>query len=186
MDKVATERCEYDDIEIDFDYDKTWDWYIAKFILDFKQNYPNLEGNIHTLGDDVLYSGILETGCEIELYSKGQDGIVVSNIRVKTTDDNGYTSTTDFGTVFGGNLSPIELGDETKKLKIVDGRYVEGAIQNGMVVQQVGSSTAILYKTIDGPKNYLNAIWLPVREWKSNIIYEGGVGSVDPGDFDTT
>lgn len=132
--RLAEEWSEYGDIEIGFDYDKTWDWYIAKFILDFKQKYPQMSGNILSLGNGVLYDGKLDTACEIELYSKGQDGIVMSNLILRIVNENGSVSTTDFGTVFEGNLAPIELGDdENKRLKIADGRYVEGSVEDGLI-----------------------------------------------------
>ena len=58
----------------------------------------------------------------------------MSNLILRIVNENGSVSTTDFGTVFEGNLAPIELGDdETKRLKIADGRYVEGSVENGLI-----------------------------------------------------
>ena len=61
VDRLAEEWCEYDNTSIDFDNkDKTWDWYIANFIVEFKVKYPELSGNMSALGGDVLYSGFLD------------------------------------------------------------------------------------------------------------------------------
>ena len=129
------------------------------------------------MGNDVLYNGNLESECDVELYSIGVDGVVTSNLRLKTTDANGYTTTTDLGPVFRSDI--VQQGDLLGLNPIPD-RYIEGEIRDGLVVDRLlNPSTAILLKDIDGPKNYLNAVWMPIENWKSNITYQQDVGTIN-------
>ena len=129
------------------------------------------------MGNDVLYNGNLESECDVELYSIGVDGVVTSNLRLKTKDANGYTTTTDLGPVFRSDI--VQQGDLLGLNPIPD-RYIEGEIRDGLVVDRLlNPSTAILLKDIDGPKNYLNAVWMPIENWKSNITYQQDVGTIN-------
>ena len=46
--------------------------------MEFKRKYQELEGNVVALGQDVLYSGLLDTDCTIDAYHRVVDGDVVS------------------------------------------------------------------------------------------------------------
>lgn len=129
------------------------------------------------MGNGVLYNGNLESECDVELYSTGVDGVVTSNLRLKTKDSSGYTTTTDLGPVFRSDI--VQQGD-LLGLNPISDRYIEGEVRDGLLVERLlNPPTAILLKDIDGPKNYLNAIWMPIENWKSNITYQQDVGSIN-------
>ena len=60
IDRLETETCEFDGSEVQFDKDKTYDWYLANEILRIQNLHQSKQLALENLGNGVLYTGALQ------------------------------------------------------------------------------------------------------------------------------
>jgi hypothetical protein len=108
VDRVSEEWCEFDEENVAFDGNRTFEWWLAHQLRSLVSRYPSLSLPIENL-KGVLYDGELVGGeCKIRLRNEIRIGTIVSNAILVRTDKNGKEIELDLGTMFDMNLQLAE------------------------------------------------------------------------------
>lgn len=57
IDEVREERCKFDDVSVQFDENRTFDWWVAHVLMDLEDNYPAVAAGARMLGNGRIYDG---------------------------------------------------------------------------------------------------------------------------------
>ena len=150
IDKVASEWCEYDDVEVVIDQNRPFEWYLANAVADMYRNNPTQREKIISL-EGTMFSGSLDSDAKIEFINDIQGGyaLTFANIIVPTLDGSSQ-KTYDYGVLIGGQSSSFD----SSKVKL-------------------DSNVATIVKDTSKPVNNLNSVTVDVEEWNR------GTGIID-------
>ena len=131
---------------------------------------------ITDLGHGYIYDGVglieLTDTCPARLsfWNDIVDGYVVTKGMLSVPDGQGQDasySSKEIGVVFGNNLDK----NGTNIVGAIDGRVSRSQARNDetRMIEESGN-LAVVWKTIGGPKNDCNAIWMADSAWPSVVV----------------
>lgn len=170
IDRLETETCGFDGIEVKFDKDKTYDWYLANEILLIQKQNQSKQLALKNLGNGVIYTGALQlstsqtknTTCKIRFRNEVQNEDVVTVCElVKKYED--VDTVQQMGIVFDRDMKVDEN-------RVFRGSFTDNSYQ---LVQKDGSGEYVFFvKSIDSGWNNINTAWSDISNWKYTIVSE--------------
>ena len=167
---METETCRFDGIEVKFDKDKTYDWYLANEILLIQKLNQSKQPALKNLGNGVLYTGALQlstsqtknTTCKIRFRNEVQNEDVVTVCElVKKYED--VDTVQQMGVVFDRDMNVDEN-------RVFRGSFTDNSYQ---LVQKDDSGEYVFFvKSIDSGLNNINTAWSDISNWKYTIVSE--------------
>ena len=170
IDRLETETCRFDGTEVQFDKDKTYDWYLANELLLIQRQNQSKQLALKNLGNGVLYTGALQlstsqtknTTCKIRFRNEVQNEDVVTVCElVKKYED--VDTVQQMGIVFDRDMKVDEN-------RVFRGSFTDNSYQ---LVQKDDSGEYVFFvKVMDAGWNNINTAWSDISNWKYTIVSE--------------
>ena len=190
IDRVESEWCifdrKFDENQIIIIDNEPFDFQLSKIVFD---NSDLPDSGIKNLGNGYIYDGVgviklyndnYPKKAKLSFWNDIVDGYVVTKGMLSVPDSQGEDATyrsQEIGVVFGNNL------DKTSDIVgAIDGRVSRSMARDGgtrMIVsyRNQANKLAVVWKTIGGPTNDCNAIWMSDGEYPS-VVEKTSVGYV--------